>query len=63
MVLLVPGSMYIPVENGDARWVVIHTLVIENQLGQPCLQDSYFRFHLYLRCIQHSTNNSTTIFI
>ena len=35
---------YIPVENGDARWVVIHTLVIENQLGQPCLQDSYFRF-------------------
>ena len=35
---------YIPADNGDARWVVIHTLVIENSLGEPCLQDSYFRF-------------------
>jgi len=35
---------YIPADNGDARWVVIHTLVIENSLGQPCLRDSYFRF-------------------
>ena len=35
---------YIPTGNGDARWVVIHTLVIENSLGSPCLQDSYFRF-------------------
>ena len=34
---------YVPAGNGDARWVVIHTLVIENQLGEPCLQDSYFR--------------------
>jgi hypothetical protein len=35
---------YIPTGNGDARWVVVHTLIIENSLGQPCLQDSYFRF-------------------
>jgi hypothetical protein len=35
---------YIPVGAGEARWVVMHTLVIENSLGQPCLQDSYFRF-------------------
>ena len=35
---------YIPTGNGDARWVVIHTLVIENSLGAPCLRDSYFRF-------------------
>ena len=35
---------YIPSGAGEARWIVIHTLVIENQLGQPCLQDSYFRF-------------------
>ena len=34
---------YIPTGNGDARWVVLHTLVIENSLGQPCLEDSYFR--------------------
>ena len=35
---------YIPTGAGEARWVTVHTLVIENQLGQPCLQDSYFRF-------------------
>ena len=34
---------YIPTGNGGARWVVIHTFVIENSLGQPCLEDSYFR--------------------
>ena len=36
--------VYIPTDNGDARWVVIHTLVIENSLDTPCLQDSYFKF-------------------
>ena len=36
--------VYIPADNGDARWVVVHTLVIENSLRQPCLVDSYFRF-------------------
>jgi hypothetical protein len=35
---------YIPTDNGDSRWVVIHTLVIENSLESPCLRDSYFRF-------------------
>ena len=34
---------YIPVGNGDARWVVVHTLVIENSVGSPCLEDSFFR--------------------
>ena len=34
---------YVPVNAGDARWVVIHTMVLENQLKKPCLQDSYFR--------------------
>ena len=34
---------YIPTGNGEARWVTIHTLVIENYMDQPCLQDSYFR--------------------
>ena len=36
--------VYIPAGNGDARWVVAHTLVIENSLTAPCLRDSYFRF-------------------
>ena len=39
---------YVPVNNGDARWVVVHTIVIENSLGQPCLEDSYFRLKYIL---------------
>lgn len=35
---------YIPQEVGEARWVTLHTLVIENQIGQPCLQDPFFFF-------------------
>jgi len=35
---------YIPQGNGESRWVTLHTLVIENQLGQPCLEDPYFFF-------------------
>lgn len=44
---------YIPSGNGEARWVTIHTLVIENSLGVPCLQDSYFR-------LRYSLNVSNT---
>lgn len=36
--------VYIPVDNNEARWVLMHTLVIENELAQPCLEDPYFRF-------------------
>ena len=41
---------YIPTGNGEARWVTIHTLVIENYMHQPCLVDSYFRliYRLYI---------------
>lgn len=35
---------YIPQEVGTARWVTLHTLVIENQINQPCLQDPFFFF-------------------
>jgi hypothetical protein len=35
---------YAPVENDECRWVTLHTLVIENQLGQPCLGDPFFYF-------------------
>ena len=34
---------YIPAGPGEARWVKIHTFIIENSIGQPCLEDSYFR--------------------
>jgi hypothetical protein len=35
---------YVPVGNGEARWVVMTTIVIENTLSQPCLVDPYFKF-------------------
>tara|TARA_Y100001972_G_scaffold101166_1_gene125945 strand:+ start:3307 stop:7353 length:4047 start_codon:yes stop_codon:yes gene_type:complete len=41
---------YIPAGAGEARWVVVHTLVIENSLTGPCLEDSYFRFKYTLKC-------------
>ena len=34
---------YIPVGNGEARWVLLHTLVIENKLMTACLEDPFFR--------------------
>ena len=34
---------YIPAGVGEARWVKIHTFVIENSIGSPCLEDSFFR--------------------
>lgn len=35
---------YVPIENGEARWVKLHTLVIENQLNRPSMGDPYFKF-------------------
>lgn len=35
---------YVPVENGEARWVKLHRLIIENKLSQPCMGDPYFKF-------------------
>lgn len=39
---------YIPQENGECRWVCIHTFVIENQLDDPCLADPFFYFRYRL---------------
>ena len=35
---------YVPVENDEARWVLMHTLVIENGMGQPILKNPDFKF-------------------
>ena len=35
---------YIPVEANKARWVVVHTFVIENKLDVPSMGDPFFRF-------------------
>lgn len=39
---------YVPVENDEARWVLLHTLVIENGLGKPCLENPEFKFRYFL---------------
>ena len=46
---------YIPQENGECRWVILHTLVIENQLGEPCLGDPFFYFRYRLTVSDSST--------
>jgi len=45
---------YVPVGNDQCRWVVLHTLVIENQLGKPCLGDPFFYFK-YRLLVQDSS--------
>ena len=53
---------YIPAGNGEARWVTLHTLVIENQLGKPCLVDPYFRFR-YVNNITKTSDLRTPQFV
>ena len=53
---------YIPAGNGEARWVTLHTLVIENKMGQPCLVDPYFRFR-YVTNITQTTDIRTPQFV
>lgn len=36
--------VYVPVENDEARWVLLHTLLIENQLDSPSLQNPFMHF-------------------
>jgi hypothetical protein len=40
---------YIPIDNGKARWVVIHTFVIENKLNVPSMGDPFFKFKYEIR--------------
>jgi len=40
---------YVPVDNGEARWVVVHTFVIENKLKIPSMGDPFFRFKYEMR--------------
>ncbi len=41
---------YIPVGNDDARWVLLHTFVVENTLDNPSMQNPFmhFRYSIYL---------------
>jgi hypothetical protein len=47
---------YVPVGTGDARWILMHTFVIENALGVPVLENPDFRMKYLLH-----TNNTKNI--
>ena len=46
---------YIPSGNGDARWVLIHQLIIENGLGEPVLNNPDFKFKYLIYAADTST--------
>lgn len=47
---------YTPSGNGDARWILMHTFIIENGLGQPVLKNPDFKFKYLI----YSADNATT---
>ena len=53
---------YIPSGNGDARWVLIHHLIIENGLGEPVLNNPDFKFK-YLIYAADTSNMKAPIFL
>jgi len=44
---------YVPILNNEARWVKLHRIIIENQLGQPCMGDPYYKFQYTLEVNDH----------
>lgn len=53
---------YIPVGNDACRWVLVHWLIIENSISEPCLRDPNFRFK-YLIDIKNSSRITEPVFI
>ena len=53
---------YVPFGNDGARWVLIHTLVIENGMSEPCLQNPNFRFR-YLLGVTDTTTLREPIYV
>jgi hypothetical protein len=45
---------YVPIANGEARWVLIHRLVIENSMNKPVLQNPDFKFKYVIYSSQSS---------
>lgn len=53
---------YVPSEADEARWVLIHTLVIENGLEQPILKNPDFKFK-YLLYSRDTSNIQDPIYV
>ena len=48
---------YVPIGNGECRWVLMHTWVIENQLEKPSLKAADFKFRYVV--FNNKTSNLT----
>ena len=48
---------YVPADVGAARWVLMHTLVIENGLGKPILNNPDFKFKYLVYSSDHTGIN------
>ena len=46
---------YSPADVGEARWILMHTFVIENGLGKPVLNNPDFKFKYLLYCANTAT--------
>lgn len=53
---------YIPVGHGECRWVLIHTLIIENTLTTPSLRNPYMHFR-YSMAITETSGLREPIYI
>jgi hypothetical protein len=53
---------YIPVGHGECRWVLLHTLIIENTLPYPSLRNPYMHFR-YTMVIQDTSGLRAPIYI
>ena len=51
---------YVPIENGEARWIVVHTFVIENKLDVPSMADPFFKFKYQLNIGSARSRSYTT---
>jgi hypothetical protein len=53
---------YIPVGHGECRWVLLHTLIIENTLTTPSLRNPYMHFR-YTMAINETSGLREPIYI
>lgn len=53
---------YVPVGGGEARWVRLHTMVIENQMDKPVLQNPDFKFR-YMVYNKNTANMLEPVYI
>jgi len=49
---------YVPVGHGEARWVLLHYVIIENQLEVPSLRSAFMKMFTQCRTTAGTTKSS-----